>query len=362
MKLLAVMLNKTILIGMHQRELQCILEGGREKDLYNLSFLISFFLYFHFSLSILTSSEYATILKKVVGTQIITQPISTTTGDSEDVTTTGGEKTTPPSYCLNENNVTQTILCIPITNMVEMEDGKRRRVGECYTQKDYFDPARYTTDFQWGIKITGSTGRSKEFTMKNKTEENSNKNSDKWSKETLHSCYCFNTIQESTVKDGLFFGIYNVWNTDGDICKGQIGQFVLAKYLFVSAVMLVSVLNVVIQEGAKSIVNFERHSSKTSAAVQQQFKTFFGLLINTGFIILIVNSPFPYAVLGIGEGEGEGEGGDSSGSNTGYSGFEALWYTQVGASIAISMTLDMIVPHGPPIAINCILRPCLRKW
>jgi hypothetical protein len=90
---------------------------------------------------------------------------------------------------------------------------------------------------------------------------------------------------------------------------------------------------VVIQEGAKSIVEFERHTSKTAAAAQQLLKTFFGLLINTGFIILIVNSPFPSAVLGIGANTDEA----GRKTSTGYGGFEALWYTQVGASIAISM-------------------------
>ena len=111
-------------------------------------------------------------------------------------------------------------------------------------------------------------------------------------------------IQNAITQDGLFYGIYNSLITDGDICTDSIAQFVLAKYLFVAAVMLVSILNVVITEGAKSIVAFERHTSKTAAASQQQFKTFLGLVVNTGFIILIVNSPFPYTVLGIGDDDG----------------------------------------------------------
>jgi hypothetical protein len=64
--------------------------------------------------------------------------------------------------------------------------------------------------------------------------------------------------------------------------------------LFVAAVALVSAMNIVIQEGAKTLVDFERHKSKTAAAAQQQLKTFIGLLVNTGFIVVVVNSPFAY--------------------------------------------------------------------
>ena len=249
-------------------------------------------------------------------------------------------------YCVNEQNISLTRLCIP-TLASEMTESDRRVKGECGTlQYDYFDPARYKTDFQWGIRIQGNAGTrpsdSPAFTNSSSSSSKAPKanseeawrwGSDKWSKDTLHSCYCFKTIQDSTVKDGLFLGMYNVFYSDGDICVDQIAQFVLAKYLFICAVMLVSVLNVVIQEGAKSIVEFERHTSKTAAAAQQLLKTFFGLLINTGFIILIVNSPFPSAVLGIGANTDEA----GRKTSTGYGGFEALWYTQVGASIAISM-------------------------
>lgn len=116
--------------------------------------------------------------------------------------------------------------------------------------------------------------------------------STRWSKESLHSCYCFNVINEMTTNYGLLEGVYEVYFSNGDVCTSQLYQYLLAKYLLFAAVALVSALNIVIQEGAKSLVNFERHKSKTAAAAQQQLKTFIGLLVNTGFIVVVVNSPF----------------------------------------------------------------------
>ena len=316
------------------------------------------------------SSGYQDVLKDVLGTAIPT----TRTPVTSDSTLT--------PYCIDSTNISLTSSCIARKKDLQTIDEYSKK-GECSTKNwDYFDPATYATNFQWGIQLQGALGPRQEDLERLKHQKNvtlkanedssvsgSNKKtsnvdvpgvdqkntelasifgSTKWSKESLHSCYCFNLINDQTKALGLYSGIRSILKTDIDVCGGQLAEFLAAKYLFIVAVLIASGLNILIQEGTKSIVTFERHTSKTAAAAQQQVKTFFGMIINTGFIIVVVNSPFVYSSLFQEEGKG-------------YKGFNALWYTQVGASIVISMFLDTVVPHGPPAVINCLIQPCLRS-
>ena len=256
-----------------------------------------------------------------------------------------------------------------ITHSFEKIAQTQRDNGECQTlQNNFFDPPHYVTDFQWGIRLQGNGGgmrpkdilRAKllekeamaaghgEEDMKTETgnhstmtqqgnigaEKNqghggqngqggsgggggngvggsgsggggSESGSTRWSKESLHSCYCFNVIHEMTTNYGLLEGVYEgeglqkklfltavslpikyiyiytslllhiftdfigilffllfffvvvcentVYLTNGDVCTSQLYQYLLAKYLLFAAVALVSVMNIVIQEGAKSL-------------------------------------------------------------------------------------------------------------
>lgn len=149
--------------------------------------------------------------------------------------------------------------------------------------------------------------------------------------------------------------------------------YLSAKYLFIVAVMTVSLFNIIIQTGAQKISEFERHTSKSVMMSSQMFKTFLGLIVNTGVIILIVNSTIPFhlrflditryfeeelppeAVSGIGETQSTSQQGFD-----GFQGFEALWYSQVGVSITITMLLDMITPHVPTFLVHVVMNPTLR--
>lgn len=150
-------------------------------------------------------------------------------------------------------------------------------------------------------------------------------------------------------------------------------MYLSAKYLFIVAVMTVSFFNIVIQEGAKSISEFERHTSKSVMMSSQMFKTFLGLIINTGVIILIVNSTLPFHLRFLDitryfeeDLEFEAKSGISGTQSlseqgfAGFEGFEALWYTQVGVSITITMLLDMVIPHVPTVLVHIIIKPILR--
>jgi hypothetical protein len=55
--------------------------------------------------------------------------------------------------------------------------------------------------------------------------------STRWSKESLHSCYCFNLINEMTTNLGLLEGVYSVYTSNGDVCTSQLYQFLLAKVI-----------------------------------------------------------------------------------------------------------------------------------
>ena len=137
--------------------------------------------------------------------------------------------------------------------------------------------------------------------------------------------------------------------------------------------LTVSFFNIVIQEGAKVISEFERHTSKSTLMSSQMFKTFLGLIINTGVIVLIVNSTLPYYLNflditkqvedGFSEVAKSGIAGTNDADQPGFKGFrgfEALWYTQVGVSITITMILDMVIPHIPTFLVHIVLNPIMR--
>ena len=83
-------------------------------------------------------------------------------------------------------------------------------------------------------------------------------------------------------------------------------------------------------------------------------KTFVVLFINTGFVVLIVNSTF--GKVRFSEQNGTEKDGDG-----GFSSFSTLWYSQVGVSITLTMCLDMFTPHLPKLFQAFVRQPIKKR-
>ena len=87
---------------------------------------------------------------------------------------------------------------------------------------------------------------------------------------------------------------------------------------------------------------------------REVMKTFVVLFINTGFVVLIVNSTF--GKVRFSEQNGNEKDGDG-----GFSSFSTLWYSQVGVSITLTMCLDMFTPHLPKLFQAFVRQPIKQR-
>ena len=83
--------------------------------------------------------------------------------------------------------------------------------------------------------------------------------------------------------------------------------------------------------------------SAQSAAIMS--KVFIGIYLNTAFILIVVNQKIP----GINFSRGQHEG------------FTPEWYGKIGASLSLTMLMDIFVPHLMPTATMFIVKPMMRK-
>ena len=193
----------------------------------------------------------------------------------------------------------------------------------------------------------------------------------KYGPEARRTCYCVETMNLIFEQLGTSLGMAKFLAQDGDMCTGTALLHFGVRQLSFAAVFLVVGINIVLQKLVAFLAAWERHPTKTAFLSAQMMKTFAVLFINTGFVVLIVNSTFGKVKITSDEAsstsDGSNSGDDSNGgaSDTGFSSFSTLWYSQVGVSLTLTMVLDVFTPHLPKLSQALIKKPirkaCIRN-
>ncbi len=176
-----------------------------------------------------------------------------------------------------------------------------------------------------------------------------------YSPSDVRNCYCVETMRRWNKAVGSTLGAGAFVLNDGDLCYDVALLHYGARQLTLLGPVLVVVLNIVLQKVVSGLAKWERHPTITEFLSAQMMKTWLVLFINTGFVVLIVNSKFVK--------QDDGSAPSVAGANEfrgGYSSFSALWYSQVGVSLTLTMVLDMVSPHMPVLLSSYVVRPVLR--
>lgn len=128
--------------------------------------------------------------------------------------------------------------------------------------------------------------------------------------------------------------------SESSFCSTYLAQYSIAKGLIFMTALSTVLVNFLLQVFMDKLATLERHSSVTSQQRGVTSRLFWGLLFNTGVIILIVNADLTPYIGGLSDfalvrlllpGK--------------CSEFEPDWFFEVGVSILITMFLNSLNPH-----------------
>ena len=121
--------------------------------------------------------------------------------------------------------------------------------------------------------------------------------------------------------------------------------FALSRGLMIASVSMVSLLNVLLESIVKVVTTWEHNHTLSAQSAAIMSKVFIGMYINTAFILTAVNQKIP---------------GLESVSKGQHNGFTHAWYGTIGASLTLSMLLDIFVPHLMPMVVLFVVKPFVR--
>jgi hypothetical protein len=153
-------------------------------------------------------------------------------------------------------------------------------------------------------------------------------------------CYC----QDYLVKNGPLKAkdlvVDNV-----PLCKTWVGLYIQSYSLNIGIIIVIPIINAILVIILRFLTDFERNKTVSVDKMSNIWKIFIMQLINTGLIILLVNSN----IKNIKESMPDfplfsGKHDDLS----------PQWFLEIGTTIAFSLILNVFVPHISIIIQNCL--------
>ena len=190
----------------------------------------------------------------------------------------------------------------------------------------------------------------------------------KWNGRDVQNCYCSGQLGTYMAKGGSLTDFIlkerakveggsssSGGGGDGDGGDGHDGGgfcsrfaylFALSRGLMIMSVSMVSLLNVILEEVVKVVATWEHSHTLSAQAAAIMSKVFIGIYLNTAFILIVVNLKIPGVDI-------------SRGS---HNGFTPEWYGSIGASLTLTMLMDIFMPHVVPTITIFIVKPLLRRF
>ena len=164
-------------------------------------------------------------------------------------------------------------------------------------------------------------------------------------------CFCKQELA-SRSSLGLLGSAVDLGETEGAVCGEFATSYASTLSILVGVALVVVIVNVILKAILKALARFEHHHSASALSVSLVLKAFFAQFLNTGLIILVVNANVPSLTVDIGIGKiFNGE----------FDEFDMRWYAVVGASVSLTMVLNIIIPHLGPVIQWLLVAPCKRR-
>jgi len=129
------------------------------------------------------------------------------------------------------------------------------------------------------------------------------------------------------------------------LCESWLYTFVYVSGLSYGGSLLTLVINSILTLLVYALARLERHWNRTSELKSRALYLLAVQVINTGLLVLLLNANLP-------SGEALLRGGQ-------YSDFSASWHSTVGASLVLTMLINVVLPHALPVA-DTIVASCRR--
>eukprot|EP01138_Halocafeteria_seosinensis_P011584 gb/GECG01011833.1/.p1 GENE.gb/GECG01011833.1/~~gb/GECG01011833.1/.p1 ORF type:complete len:1174 (+),score=115.66 gb/GECG01011833.1/:1-3522(+) len=164
-------------------------------------------------------------------------------------------------------------------------------------------------------------------------------------------CYCSQELDQKIGEQGIFFGIIEMTRSPEELCQTFVRKFALARSMTVIAAAAVVLLNVLLKDVLRRVTKLERFDSSSQEKTAAAAKIFLAQFFNTGLAILLTNLNFPFEEVKLGSVRllsGE------------FRTLNSEWHGSVGASITVTMLLNIFGPHLATVFRALIWR-CLRR-
>eukprot|EP00903_Cladosiphon_okamuranus_P011141 g10515.t1 len=171
---------------------------------------------------------------------------------------------------------------------------------------------------------------------------------------TMVGCFCLDAVVTSLEEHGILNGAKKVASEQGAVCAPFLRDYAKANVLKILAVLSVVIVNTLLTSVMAKLAKFERHVSLSDYISTVTAKLALAQFLNTALIVIIVNAGYTGGGLGLLQDFGilDGE----------YKDFERSWYATVGVAVAMTMLINVVVPHAQTLVGEIIVKPVKRLF
>ncbi|CAM9493483.1 unnamed protein product [Ectocarpus sp. 4 AP-2014] len=171
---------------------------------------------------------------------------------------------------------------------------------------------------------------------------------------TMIGCFCLDAVVSSFQEHGLVDGAKVVAREQGEVCAPFLRDYAKANAIKILAVMSVVIVNTLLTSVMGKLAKFERHVSLSDFTSTVTAKLALAQFLNTALIVIIVNAGYTGGGLGFMQDLGVLAGE--------YNDFERSWYATVGVAVAMTMLINVVVPHATTLVGEIIVNPIKRLF
>ncbi|CBJ32340.1 conserved unknown protein [Ectocarpus siliculosus] len=171
---------------------------------------------------------------------------------------------------------------------------------------------------------------------------------------TMIGCFCLDAVVTSFQEHGLVDGAKVVAREQGEVCAPFLRDYAKANAIKILAVMSVVIVNTLLTSVMGKLAKFERHVSLSDFTSTVTAKLALAQFLNTALIVIIVNAGYTGGGLGFLQDLGVLAGE--------YNDFERSWYATVGVAVAMTMLINVVVPHATTLVGEIIVNPVKRLF
>lgn len=145
----------------------------------------------------------------------------------------------------------------------------------------------------------------------------------------------------------------NPFESSSGFCADVFSSYIAANVFTVVCALAIVAVNYSLPRVVSFITNWERHATREAKDRSVAMKIFAAMFLNTAILVLISNAAWPKQVEAVTvDGTAVFSGNHTS--------FDPRWYTSAGASLVLTMIINIVSPHSKVFFEACRVRCCTQ--